>query len=269
MPAYFLLLVLLACTFRVSNLAAHEFWIEPVDFTVNNGRKIIAGLKNGENFKGNSLPFLPSQFEQFTVTDTSGSIPVKGRVGDMPAVSIIPRESGFTLLAFESKAKTLRYEKFSKFESFATKEGIEWVLEEHEQQNLPTNHIAEVYFRYAKSLLLVAAGADVEQADEYLGMRLELVLLDNPYQTSNSGELTVRLIFDGEPLSSAQISIFEQNTGLIDRLRTDDLGLINWNFDSGTYLLNAVHAVRPSKELVTQTGAVWQTLWASTTFLVP
>ena len=293
--ASFLVAIILIYLSRIGDLAAHEFWIEPVDFTPSEGAKIVANLKNGENHKGNSLPFLTSQFEQFTLEDAFGSTAIDSRLGDVPAVSLIAQLPGFAVLAYESKAKTLRYEKFSKFESFVTKEGIEWVLDEHKREKLPTAHIAEVYFRYAKSLLLVSAdtdagGGSVEpRQDKYLGMPLELVMLDNPYfkkkftktVTKESSvknvnvdaeeivPMQIQVLFEGKPLENAQISIFEKSNGLIDRRRTDERGVLVWNFESGSYLLNAVHAIRPSKELVTQTGALWQTLWASTTFLVP
>ncbi len=270
-------LLLLLFSGMVASVDAHELWLEPVDFTVSPSAQILADIRNGENFKGINLPFIPTQIDKFTITGAAGEVNVQGRLGDIPAVRQNPDEHGLSIIAYQSQKQTLRYPKFEKFESFAKKEGIEFILLQHAESNLPRSHIVEVFFRYAKSLVwvadngignTVAAGAGNTFSDRVLGMPLELVVEDNPYLQSDSA-LTVTLFWQGEFLSNAQISVFEKSSGLLTRVRTDGNGQISLPRESGIYLLNAVHAVRPNEKLVLDTGAVWQTLWASSTFEIP
>ena len=79
---------------------AHEFWIEPVAYSVPVGGKIEGVLRNGEFFKGSSFPFVDRSFTRFEIYDRSGGKPVPGRNGDSPALQVKAEKGGLHIAAY-------------------------------------------------------------------------------------------------------------------------------------------------------------------------
>ena len=71
-----------------SPLAAHEFWIEPVDYQVAEGDTIVANLRNGEEFEGYAHPYVESTTNRFELFLKGVATPVNSRVGDNPALNV-------------------------------------------------------------------------------------------------------------------------------------------------------------------------------------
>jgi len=57
--------VALICVALPFGTAAHELWIEPEQYQVDNGSAIRGNFKNGEDFKGNSLSYFDRSSERF------------------------------------------------------------------------------------------------------------------------------------------------------------------------------------------------------------
>jgi hypothetical protein len=74
---------------------AHEFWIEPKEYRVDPGTRIVADLKVGQQFRGGVFPYLKSQFVSLKVRRPAGSRDIKGDEGDTPAIAIRSAEKGF------------------------------------------------------------------------------------------------------------------------------------------------------------------------------
>lgn len=244
---------------------AHEFWIEPTRFEVSQTEDIIANLRVGQYFKGNNQVYLPDTFVSFTVTDLDGTRPVKGRIGDLPAVRIPAGRNGLHILAYHSTPSSVTYSSYDKFRDFARKHGFEWVIEAHQRRGLPTTDITESYTRYAKSLVKVGDGTG---RDESVGMPFELVAETNPY-TDLSDDITVRLLRLQKPQAGARISVFRKFVGC-DATRTtvitDADGRANIpTGPGGRFLVNAVHIQAPGPRGYTP----WESLWASLTFMLP
>ena len=79
--------IALAWVAGTSGASAHEYWLEPLEFTVPIGQAIQGNLKNGQDFKGSNFSYIPKYFEQFTISGPSGKVDVKGRSGDLPALN--------------------------------------------------------------------------------------------------------------------------------------------------------------------------------------
>ena len=252
----------------VAPAKAHEFWIEPLDFTVAAGETIEAHNRIGQMLKGDVDPYISSTFVSFTLTDGEETRDVEGNLGDRPALKMQPSREGLHIAAYQSTASTVRYRGLGKFKKFLSQEGMDWVLGAHKSRGLPEEKFREAYTRFAKSLVAVGSG---EGRDKTLGLRIELIALDNPYRSE--GPLRVQLLFEGAPRSDIQIAIFRRDTeGEITRevTRTDAKGqaTIPRN-DAATTLLSAVHMVEPDATLETRKGVVWHSLWASLTYGAP
>ena len=245
----------------------HESWIEPERFRVSEGALIIAAIRVGEGFKGTSYPYIPTEYDRLTISDGHGPVrSITGRLGDLPAISTRPVRKGLHVLAHASRPARLTYGSFEKFRQFLTSEGLEWVISAHRQRRLPPRGFTERFRRFDKSLLEVGESAG---NDRVLGMRLELVALKNPY-LGKPNRIPVRLLFEGNPVADAQISVFHKSStsggSVRVKLRSDKRGEARIALPlTGRYLVSAVQMVMP---MTGRDGAVWESLWASLTFEV-
>lgn len=249
---------------------AHEFWLDAIDYTVEAGHDLQVEIKVGQDFKGNTYSFNPNLFYDFSVTDSSGKHPIEGRIGDSPAVSMVPANSGLLVLNHFSTSQLLTYKDDGKFEDFVESKGLDWVLDAHAERGLPKFGFGEGYTRFAKSLIAVGDGAG---RDGLTGMPIELVALKNPYTDDLSEGFPVRLMWENAGLANIQVDIFRRpkDGGDVQKthVRTDESGLAIIPVVLGDiYLIDAVHMIIPAEADIERTGAVWHSLWASMTFEV-
>lgn len=265
---YFFRLTVYVLLLASATVRAHEYWIEPFRFKVAASERIVADLRTGQYFKGNSQVFLPDKFVAFTVTDASGTRPIEGRMGDLPAVNIPTRETGLHVLALHTAPSSITHADFAKFEQFLHREGLDWVLDAHFDRGLGKDGIKELFSRYAKSLIQVGESAGRDRA---VGMPFELVAETNPYTDPTVAQVEVQLLFQGEAQPNAQIAVFNKREGCgttRETTLTDAGGRARIPVDTGgRFLINAVHMVTLSPER--RTDAVWESLWASLTFELP
>ena len=90
--------------------------------------------------------------------------------------------------------------------------------------------------------------------------------LADPHTTPAPAALPVLLLWRGEPLPGAQVSVFADPGGgaevTVSRLRTGDDGRVDFPLAPGArYLLNALHMIPLDGE-----RSVWKSYWASLTF---
>ena len=239
---------------------AHEFWIEPEGASAQVGVPLKVRLYVGQHLRGNQQPYITSWFEAFMLHDAQGSRPVKGMMGDIPALSMKPRTSGLQIVHYWSTPDRLKYLSAEQFARFIDYEGLTTLKARHEARNLPPFGFEEDYVRCAKALVPVE---DATGADRLIGMPIELLAEENPY-TGAADRLPVRLFWQGEPLADTQIRVFQKTEDVVERtLRTDASGRASIDLaGGGFFLLSAVHLT----ELDGSNGAVWKSYWASLTF---
>lgn len=252
------------------SVSAHEFWIEPASYEVAVGDRIEATLKNGENFKGTTYPFLEELFTRFELVTRDGVAPVAGRRGDNPAMSVKAEQGGLHVAVYESRMYDLTYTKFEKFETFVKSKKLDWVLEAHAAQGMPTDKVKETYYRYPKALVKVGSGAG---RDRLMGQPFELVAEINPYSAAAKDGVRVRLYLEGEPHPGADIQIFHFPDGAEEAVKahasTDSTGRATIPvFDGGPFLVNATH-LRPPRPEGAAKGAHWESIWATMTYALP
>ena len=244
---------------------AHEFWLEPADFTPRRGENVPISIFIGQKFKGNSYPFIRQEFKKFVVIDARGEKPVKGVDGDDPALNVKFTEQGLVIFAHHSTPEKLEFRTWQEFLTYLEFEGLERIAPLHLQQGKPQTGIKEIYSRCAKLLMSVGGGRGGE--DRLTGMPLELVAERNPYWLQPGEPLPVRLYLEGKPAADVMISaISKADPQNRMRVRTDKEGRASLALPaSGPWLLNAVHMVPPARG----EDAHWSSLWASMTFARP
>ncbi|EAR52200.1 hypothetical protein OG2516_02149 [Oceanicola granulosus HTCC2516] len=249
---------------------AHEFWIEPLDYTVAPDGTVEAHLVNGQIFDGPTYAYLPNRFSRFEIFSGGLAAPVEARVGDRPALSLAAPAEGLTVVAYVSTPMNVDYETFEDFMRFVEHKGFEDVPARHAEAGHPMENFREVYTRHAKALVAVGAG---DGADSHIGLETEIVALENPYTGDMSDGIDVQVFYGDAPRADAQVELFDKapdGSVEVTLHRTDGDGIVTLPVAPGhSYLVDAVILRSPLGDLAAERGAAWESLWASLTFAVP
>lgn len=247
-------------------VAAHDFWIEPAAFRPAPGTEVPLRLYVGQDFRGESLIYLPELHERYVYLDAGGERPVPGVAGDDPAGTIRPRGPGVVIVGYRSAPFTVSFATLAEFEAYLAKEGLEHIGALRKQLGKRDSDITERYSRAAKSLLTVGP-ARANDGDRRLGFTLELVAERNPYALASGSALPVRLYYQDRPLANALVIAFNKDKPLEKlRARTDRDGRARLALGRpGMWLVTAVHMVPAAKDVNTE----WDSIWASLTFELP
>ena len=255
--------------FSAFSVQAHEFWLLPNDFTVEDGTQIEVSLRNGEKMKGIEVPYLPGTIARFELVIGNTVTPVTSRLGDTPAMSLLAPASGLAVVLHLTNPTLLTYKDFSKFQRFVAHKAMLQILDQHAARGLPETGFIEDYSRYAKSLIAIGAG---EGADRAMGLRIEIVALANPYTDDLTAGMPLQVLLDGQPRVAAQLELFvTAPDGTITQIPyiTDAKGQVTVPAQSGyTYLADSVDIFALPNNDATA-GPVWHSDWASLTYLVP
>ena len=252
-------------------VTAHEFWIEPLAYQVDENGRLEADLVNGQDFAGTKIPYLPRGFVNFlTFTDANTAAAVTGRQGDLPALQQDPLGEGLNVVAYQARMSSITYDSWEKFQNFIDHKDFGDVLTVHRALGYPEEGFKEAYSRYSKSLIGVGNSAG---ADTRVGLTTEIVALTNPYTDDMSGGMQVQLFYNNAPRADVQVEVFEKSSDLaveIALYRTDANGIATFPVKPGySYMVDAVVLREPSEQTATTMGVVWETLWANLTFAVP
>ena len=245
---------------------AHEFWIKPQNYQVESGAPFVADLMNGENFEGGPQAFFQTRTARSELIQRGKTTLYTGRMGDVPAIQAVIPDGGLAVYLHQTRPATLKYKTWEKFANFAKHKDFPDIRARQNARNLPERDFFETYTRYTKALIAVG---HARGQDDPTGMETEFVALSNPYVDDVSAGFPVRLLYRGHPRPDAQVEIFERAPDgqvTISLTRTDALGQAIIPVVSGhEYLLDAV-ILRPAPG---GQQAVWESLWAAMTFLVP
>ncbi len=251
-------------------LAAHEFWIEPLEYQIPSGGQLQANIINGEEFAGGNLAFLPNRFVNFVLFSGDNSARVTGRPGDIPALQQDPLGDGLHIAAYQANNATVSYDNWEKFQRFVDHKDFGDVLSQHQARGLSLDGFKEIYSRHVKSLIGVGEGAG---ADRRVGLETEIVALANPYTDDLSGGMPVQVYYRNDLRADTQVEVFEKAPDgrvVISLHRTNGEGIAVFPVRPGyAYMVDAVVLRAPNIELQASSGAVWETLWANLTFAVP
>ena len=263
----YIFLLLIAYSIRAN---AHEFWIEPTQYQLNDDL-INAHLRVGQEFQGMVLMYNPQDFKTFKILSGSKNKKekIKGILGDVPAINITTNLDNLLIIYHETKDKYVDYKKFQKFEDFVIEKGYQQLINTHFEKGFPESNFIESYRRYAKSLITLNGS---EGKDKKTGLLFEFVLDQNPYKALNLKQMSGTLYYKKKPLKKNLVTIFSKykNTNLsIVNTITDDKGKFTFDVEPGReYLLDSV-VIYSLKADPKKNEPIWHSDWASTTFLIP
>ena len=242
---------------------AHEFWIEPANFRPPVGKPLDVNLLVGQEFRGDTMIYLPESFERFITVNARGKQDVAGQPGDDPAARLIPAEPGLLLVAYQSTRYSLNMDGVT-FEEYLEKEGLSAVRALRAQRKEQDKPVREVYSRFAKSLLAVGGRDDGLDASRPIGLRLEIVPQGRVSQLNPGQSLEVQLLYENRPLANALLVAFSKKklkTQLTQR--TDAQGRARFALPhADIWMLSAVHMIPAPADA----KADWESFWASLSF---
>jgi uncharacterized GH25 family protein len=97
-------------------------------------------------------------------------------------------------------------------------------------------------------------------------LTLELTPEADPYTLAPGERLTVRLLYEGQPLAGVLVMALDaKNARAPDQVRSDANGRATFTLPrAGAWLIKAVHMI----EAPGDAGAEWESFWASLTFSI-
>jgi cobalt/nickel transport protein len=241
---------------------SHEFWIDPVQFTPKTGASVPIVFRIGQNFQGDTYPYVRELDRRFSIIDRTGEHAIKTLDGEDPAAEIVMGEPGLSIVVHQRAPETVVFETFERFKENLIYEGQERLIEAHVKSGRPLATIRDSYARYAKALISV--GSPAAGQDRAVGLPLELVAENNPYQAATGQPLTVRLLHNGKPLAGSLVKCFNRDDPKSPRLvRSDAEGRVTFEaMTAGETLISAVHMTEPQSAKESD----WDSLWATLSF---
>jgi hypothetical protein len=275
--------ILIACLLVTLNsgvVQAHDFWLEPDNFTPEKDQQVSIRLKEGVGFRGDTLPYIEEWFNDFSAVTAAGREPVTSLTGNDPAAEITA-DSGAILLGYQSNRSFVDLAA-KKFNQYLEDEGIEFIRAARIAAGEDDLSAPEYFIRCAKALIQPIAtksflqrffssgNSSGNKAQEIyksnLGYTLELIPAANPYDLNPGDSLTFELLYRGKPIEGLQVQAFtREHPDEAQKIRTNEAGLATVRFDkAGTWMVKAVQI----QAIIGDPKARWQSYWATYLFTV-
>lgn len=260
-------LAVLTMLAAIGSARAHEFWIMPTSFSPAPLSQVGFALRVGTGWPGESVPRDDERIVRFTLIDPRGEHPINGDPVSDPAGYAVATALGPAIAVYRSNTNAITLPA-EKFEEYLKLEGLERISRLRADRGQSATDGREIYSRCAKALLQVGGRkAPPGGFDRITGLTLELVPQTDPATLAIDGKFSVTLRYKGEPLAGTLVRAQAQDrpNDKIE-LRTDTQGKVIFPLRySGVWLVSAVHMVEAPKD----SGADWESLWASLTFSLP
>jgi uncharacterized GH25 family protein len=243
---------------------AHEFWLQPLKFVLKTGESLVVNFKVGEDFLGEPWTFTKDRIvklelhQKNTVKDLKKDV-VEGAKNNLQTA--LPNEGTYLLVLQSSEAfSDLEAEKFN---AYLKEDELDDAYAHREKTNTLDKNGTEFYARYAK--LLVQAGEKTDNTfRKEIGLPVEIMPEQNPYNLKLGDAVQFKILFQGKPLFGAKVRVwnFYNNRTTVQNIYSQQDGMISTHISNpGSWMVSFVKMV-PSKN----PKADWQSYWASLVF---
>ncbi len=259
-----------ALVVSIARLPAHEFWIQPENFSVPIGAKVNFSFLRGEYFTGELLAVNTERVAGIWHHSADGTIDELKRVPSAryraESLSFTFNKAGTHMIAEDSTASavTLPPEKFL---SYLNEEGLESIAAARKSANKENEPGREQFLRCVKTLILVGGKSDDTYAKR-TGQRLEIVPQSDPLKAKAGERLAFRIYFDGKPLTGGLVRAWHcHGADLLDlKQRTISDGSVGFDLPhAGPWMISLVHMI----PLTDEPGYDWKSYWGNLTFELP
>lgn len=248
--------------------AAHDFWLQPQDFSPAVGAAVGITFQIGHGVDrqrwGNGLEriiilqsFFPGQQK-----DLRGSV----RETTQQDFAAVLAPAGVHAVVMQSTPAFSELPAL-RFNDYAKTEGLVPIAAARQREGTTGKPGRELYTRRAKTLLQAGPAGTGNQAmaTRPIGLKLEIIPERNPYALGTSRRLPVRVVYRGRNLANATVKFtdLDQDSKPLATAITDRNGRASFTIPTtGKYLLNVVW----SERLVGDSRADFDTTFSSLTF---
>ncbi len=252
--------------FVASSLLAHEFWLMPSKFKLKIGELFDLQLFVGEDFMGDIWANRTKRLltlSHYSNTNKKDLTPLALKSDSLPIPLKFDTE-GTHLLTMESKNSFIALEA-DKFNDYLKEDGIENIYELRKKQGQLKQPSKELYRRCAKTLIQVGNKYS-DTFKKNTQMPLEIIPLNNPYQMKAGEIMTVKVLFNNQPLKNKMVVAWHKTATQKTthrKLKTDANGSLQIKLDkAGYWMISTVHMV----EVKNDPKANYQSYWGNLTF---
>jgi len=254
----------------------------PSSFEVKQKDLLRIELMHGERFAGKTVAIDGGQIERYAYLTANGTSPIR-LIDGMTQAFARPMQSG--IIAYETNHYVNTLDAAG-FEAYLAEEGLGFISEDRAARGELGDDGNEVYARFAKALVAVEDGAP--PTDRAVGLELELVLLGTVDKAMDLDDADVNLageeerppvrhvqaelLFRGQPLADARVVfVARHDPSMRQEATTNAKGIVTLPAASaivngGPVMLTSIHMVRTDSETKANTGADWESFWASLVF---
>lgn len=262
MRFYVLLLVCLAS--MVASTLAHDLWLVPQPRRVPVGEEVRLLAQTGMKFPESLSAVTPDRLDGAWIVDGSGRREMKDAAVDGNSLVFRARfdEPGVALAAVAVSPNFIHLEA-EEFNEYLEHDGLPQILELREEQGELDAEAREMYAKFAKAILRVGEGGNLDLATSPAGLRIEIVPLETPFQ---AGKLPVQVLFEGQPLQGVYVyPLAGGEDEYREGFETDQDGQAVVPIEGpGLWSLHCIH-MRPYSD---RSQADWESFFATVTFHV-
>lgn len=243
---------------------AHEFWLQPKKFKYKVGEEMFIKFLVGENFEGEPWDLKKNKIEKLDLHHLSKVIDLRGQVkpDEKEKLKFKFTEIGTHLLSMQSNEAYIEMDA-QKFNDYLKDDGLDDILDLRTKTNTLDKPSKELYSRYVK--LLVQSGEKTDDTfKKKVGLKLEIIPQQNPYNLKSGDYLTCTVLFDGKPLPHQTIKVWNKigDNSFLQNAFTENDGTVKFPISSkGPWMLNTVKMIKSKKP-----GAEWESFWGSLVF---
>jgi hypothetical protein len=262
-PAVLALLVLIS----IAGLS-HHYVLVPEKFVYQKGDTLNVYLMVGEvfayEFERELQDSMTPRFELITQTGTQNILAMMPDGAD-PVATVPVNFDGPGLVVMQRRPSMIT-ETPGAFQRYLAEEHVTGIT--FDSTKTKKTGIREKYSRCIKTLVTTNRSARDDFFTKPVGLKLELLILKNPFRLMPDEEMPVQLLLDGKPLKGGSIEVFMQSYGSkISRLvlQTDKMGMTSFKpaLDA-TCVITSVYM----KKLPKKADADYESTWASYSFKV-
>lgn len=248
-----------------ANIFAHEYWFEPEKFILAPNEKTAVHLYVGDGLVKDreERAFQLAKTPTFNLFSADKILDLKTSLKDdaLPIYNFSAARAGNYLLAMERNWSYIKIEP-QKFEDYLREDGMDYIIGEREKLGEHQKEGRERYSRFIKSLLQVGDRRDMT-FKKNLGLKLEIIPLENPYLKKVGDKLKFQVLFDGKPLAG-KIVFADNRGGATQKMTTGKNGEITMTIDqSGLWLVRLVFMRRCRQDCA---QADWESFWSAFSF---
>ncbi len=252
-----------------SPVVAHDMWLVPPDRTVKLGTSAEVVIAVGMDFPNSLNAITPSRLK-VAARDFShevGGLQVEQNEKlKQTTISFSPDKAGSWLVSCQTEPRQLEM-KAAAFNEYLLHDGLPLTLGQRMESGELDRDAREQYSKYTKALLQVGEGESKPVERVVLGHKLEIVLLDNPFEKEPGETLMARVLFQGQPLAGANLCWDHPGNGeaFSGQTWTDSEGKAMVPISrTGLMTLRLVHMTRPDSK-----DFEWESFWSSFTLRIP